>query len=159
MNVHVNGIRSVEVEVIRQLSVQVGDLRGLVNSLREQMAGLRSEVASFKRDIIRSMVGVKEDTDEAAILDIVTAACREFGCGYKDILSTRRSEASVKARRAVYLLAREMTGHSLPAIGRALRKDHSTVLHGIRRAEELVKRDPLFADAVNKVRAAVRGKA
>lgn len=156
------GMRSVEVEVIRELSSQVAALRGLVHAMSEEMAGLRSEVATFKRDIVKSMVGVPDDASVSpvgtiAVFDIITAACRVFGCGYKDILSGRKGEHVTKARRAVYYLARELTKSSFPQIGRALRKDHTTVMSGIKRAEWEIGLDPLFADAVNKVRLLVIG--
>ena len=60
---------------------------------------------------------------------------------------------AVRARWAFSIVMRER-GASLPQIGRRLRRDHSTVIHGIRRGSELMRTDSEFAELVEKVRAA-----
>jgi chromosomal replication initiation ATPase DnaA len=53
----------------------------------------------------------------------------------------------VRARFAVMWVARELFGFSTPVIGRSLgNRDHSTVLNGIKRAEELREDDDDFRE-------------
>jgi chromosomal replication initiator protein len=49
-------------------------------------------------------------------------------------------------------LARELTGLSLPRIGTAFGRDHTTVLHACRKVEEVVEADTKLAAAVRQLR-------
>lgn len=67
------------------------------------------------------------------VRSVVAAFCR---VSVHEMLSERRFTEVVRARHIFYFAARELTSASLPAIGRACNgKDHSTVLHGIRKVE------------------------
>jgi chromosomal replication initiator protein len=49
-------------------------------------------------------------------------------------------------------LSRELTGESLPSIGRSFGgRDHSTVLHACRRASTRIDNDPAASAAVEKL--------
>lgn len=69
--------------------------------------------------------------------DIIEQCCRMHNVALHDILGPSKYRPYVKARHhAMHRLYREL-GLSMPRIARALRrKDHTTVLHGIRRYEE-----------------------
>lgn len=78
----------------------------------------------------------------AEILDAVAAAT---GIERDRLLGPCRARALVRPRQLRMLLLRRLCpGASLPAIGFFLRRDHTTVLYGIRRAEALLARDPGF---------------
>lgn len=56
-----------------------------------------------------------------------------------DLRSERRNAPIVKARQILYWLARRYTQHSLPRIGeKAGGRDHTSVLHGIRRVDAVI---------------------
>lgn len=78
----------------------------------------------------------------AEILDAVAAAA---GIERARLLGPCRARELVRPRQlCMALLRRLCPGASLPAIGFFLRRDHTTVLYGIRRAESLLVRDPAF---------------
>lgn len=52
-----------------------------------------------------------------------------------DVLSTSRFMAHVRPRRAAMLLARQRLKLSYPMLGKAFKRDHTTVLDGVRDAE------------------------
>jgi chromosomal replication initiator protein len=59
-----------------------------------------------------------------------------------DLLSPRRTAPVARARQLAMYLTRELTDLSLPAIARAFnRRDHTTVLHAIRRVESSALED------------------
>ncbi len=59
----------------------------------------------------------------------------------------------VRARQVAMYLCREMTDLSLVLIGKQFGgRDHSTVLHSIRKIEGLIADDPVFAGRVNDIR-------
>lgn len=60
-----------------------------------------------------------------------------------DLKSDRRYFDVVTARHVAMWLAKELTFRSLPEIGRIFRRDHTSVLHGIRSVNERMKSDSL----------------
>jgi chromosomal replication initiator protein len=84
------------------------------------------------------------------IPDIQAAACSHFGITVEELLSPRRSPRIAWPRQLAMYLAREITGESLPAIGRQFGgRDHTTVLHACRRAGARIAAD---ADAQRAVK-------
>lgn len=69
------------------------------------------------------------------VAQIIAQVAREAGLTPADILGRRRIGHIVVARQEAMLRARELTGQSLPQIGRAFGRDHKTVLSGCRAAE------------------------
>jgi len=78
----------------------------------------------------------------------VSAACSRFGVAPSDVLSPSRPSQVSKARWAIAYVLIERMGWSLPRIGRLLNKDHTAVLYGYRRAQELYRTDQSFYETV-----------
>ena len=72
------------------------------------------------------------------IEDIQIAVCRHYRISRHDMISGRRTANIVFPRQVAYYLSKKLTLRSLPEIGRRFGgKDHTTVLHGIRKIEAL----------------------
>ena len=87
------------------------------------------------------------------ITDVVAEyyAIRQF-----DMVSQRRTQAVVRPRQVAMYLARRLTPKSLPEIGRHMGgRDHTTVLHGCRRIEELARSDDNLAAELIEIETAV----
>ena len=75
--------------------------------------------------------------------EIQKAACEHFGLKQADLLSERRTRAVARPRQAAMWLTKQLTTRSLPDIGRRFGgRDHTTVLHAVRRIDELRAIDP-----------------
>lgn len=73
------------------------------------------------------------------IVDAVLRECAAAGSNRRELLSQRRDKSVVQRRHIAYLVLHE-AGLSYPAIGRALGdRDHTTILHGARRARQLIR--------------------
>lgn len=84
---------------------------------------------------------------------IVAATAHEFGVTVLDIKSNRRSAFIVRPRHVAMYLARNMTPRSLPEIGRMVgAHDHSTVIHAVKRINQALATDPVFAGRVAALR-------
>lgn len=71
-------------------------------------------------------------TGGRSIGEVMSDAARSHHVTVNDLRCAGRSRGMVLVRHeAMYLCARD-TAHSLPAIGRQFRRDHTTVIHGIR---------------------------
>jgi hypothetical protein len=87
--------------------------------------------------------------------DIKRAACRYFDIDPIDLDSSRRTLKLVYPRQLVMYLAKKKTGKSLPEIGRRLKRDHTTVLHGVRKIEQSVRSDWTVAYDVAQLEAMI----
>lgn len=61
-------------------------------------------------------------------------------------MSSRRKASLVLARHFAYYVARCLTGASLTQIGRAYKRDHSSVVHAVAKMEELVNVNSSIAE-------------
>jgi len=69
-----------------------------------------------------------------------------------DILSKRRSRNVARPRQVAMAIAKELTNHSLPEIGDAFGgRDHTTVLHAVRKVKELRESDHHIDDDFNSL--------
>lgn len=72
-----------------------------------------------------------------SIEDVVEAVSQVFGISVERLLGRGRAADLCAARLIAYALARELTGKSLPQIGRHFHRDHTSVLSGIARVEDV----------------------
>lgn len=76
------------------------------------------------------------------IEDIQRIVAKHFNVSKQELLSARRTRTIVKPRQIAMYLAKTMTPRSLPEIGRRFGgRDHTTVLHAVRKIEGLIDND------------------
>ena len=86
--------------------------------------------------------------------DIQKAVAAHYSLRMNDLLSARRARAVARPRQVAMYLAKRLTLRSLPEIGRKFGgRDHSTVIHAVRRVEELRHTD---VDLDSDVRSLIR---
>jgi chromosomal replication initiator protein len=67
--------------------------------------------------------------------------------------SARRARAVARPRQVAMYLAKQLTSRSLPEIGRKFGgRDHTTVMHAVKKVEQLSKSDAEFAEDVELLR-------
>lgn len=77
------------------------------------------------------------------ISDIQKAAANFYNSTVTDMCGPRRTAQVVRARQIAMYLAKTLTLRSLPDVGRRFgNRDHTTVLHAVRKIEGLLPRDP-----------------
>jgi chromosomal replication initiator protein len=80
------------------------------------------------------------------IEDILQLIGRHYSVSRSDLLSPRRARSIVRPRQIGMYLAKKLASRSLPEIGKRFGgRDHSTVLHAVRKIEELLKADEKLA--------------
>ena len=81
--------------------------------------------------------------------EIQKRVAEHFKIRVSDMSSARRSRVVARPRQVAMYLSKQLTSRSLPEIGRAFGgRDHTTVMHAVRKVEELVKLDTAFAEDV-----------
>jgi chromosomal replication initiator protein len=84
--------------------------------------------------------------------EVISAAAAEVGVSSRELKARDRRPAVVWGRQLAMYLTRELTGASLPDIGRAFGgRNHTTVLHAVRRVERELERDPGTRSAVDSL--------
>lgn len=85
---------------------------------------------------------------------IQRAVLQEFpGITMTDLKSDRRTAKIVNARQVAMYLAKTITQRSLPEIGRRFGgRDHTTVLHAVRKIEGLVEKDAGLAQRIERIK-------
>lgn len=88
-------------------------------------------------------------TDGPSLRTIATRTAKHFGLKLTDLKCASRQKQFVAARSLAMYLARQLTTTSYEQIGRFFGgRDHTTVIHGCRRTEELLSRDATTRQAV-----------
>jgi chromosomal replication initiator protein len=86
------------------------------------------------------------------VSEIQSTVSRHFGLSREELLSPTRTAHIAWPRQVAMYLARELTGESLPAIGRQFGgRDHTTVLHAWRRTSTRIASDSASREAVEKL--------
>ena len=81
------------------------------------------------------------------IEDIQRVVSKHYNVSKADLLSARRTRTVVRPRQIAMYLSKQMTPRSLPEIGRRFgNRDHTTVLHAVRKIEEMVNADRVLHD-------------
>jgi DnaA-like protein len=87
---------------------------------------------------------------------IQLAVCVHFKVSKRDLLSVKRTANFTLPRQVAMYLTKTMTSRSLPEIGRRFGgRDHTTVLHAVRKIEHLRQRDPDLDAAINSIKEAL----
>ncbi|MFN3855991.1 MAG: chromosomal replication initiator protein DnaA, partial [Phreatobacter sp.] len=101
---------------------------------------------------IRDLVRVAEPK-RIKIEDIQKVVAQHYNVSRSDILSARRTASVVRPRQVAMYLSKTMTLRSLPEIGRRFGgRDHTTVLHAVRKIESLASQDLALNEELEKLR-------
>jgi chromosomal replication initiator protein len=121
----------------------------------------RPFTSDLAREVLRSLYprparpgGNRQHT----IGEIQQAICTHFSLTAEELLSSSRTPRIAWPRQLAMYLARELTGASLPAIGREFGgRDHTTVLHACRRASKRLADDDGTREAVDELLGDIAG--
>jgi chromosomal replication initiator protein len=133
---------SVVAYVARVVETNGRDLEGAVSRLlaRTTLTGAALTV-EMAEDAIRDLVRTREPK-RVKIEDIQKLVATHYNVSRADILSSRRTATVVRPRQIAMYLSKVLTLRSLPEIGRRFGgRDHTTVLHAVRKIEGLTQKD------------------
>jgi chromosomal replication initiator protein len=115
----------------------------------------RSVTVELTREVLDGLYPAPpqpEPRGPRSVAQIQAAACEHFGLSPEELLSSARTQRIAWPRQVAMYLSRELTGESLPAIGRHFGgRDHTTVLHAWRRTTARLAKDQAAREAVEKL--------
>jgi chromosomal replication initiator protein len=126
--------------VAQRIRSNVRELEGALHRLSAS-ARLRGEslTVEFARATLRDMLAAYERL--VTIENIKRTVAGYYNIRVTDLSSPRRTRSLARPRQIAMALSKELTQHSLPEIGEAFGKDHTTVLHACRKVAELRAED------------------
>ena len=107
----------------------------------ERVAALETQLAALRASPLLMVTGdrIAMAVREPRLRDIAEACCVAFEVPLPRFLGDCRTANLVRARWAAACIARADTTASFPVMGRAWRRDHTTLLHGCRQAARLLQ--------------------
>jgi chromosomal replication initiator protein len=129
------------------------ELEGAVTRLYATWQYMRTAITpDVAETVIRDLVHGLEPR-RIKIEDILRIISRHFGVSKGDLLSQRRHRSVVWPRQVGMYLAKQLTARSLPEIGRRFgNRDHTTVLHAIRKIEGELTDNPRLKDELEELK-------
>jgi len=156
----VNGEASREVleHLVDRTPGSVRELEGAVNTLA---AAAGSRLSTLGADEAQTLLGsaLRGGPERRITVDEIQKTVAEhFNMKQVDLLSERRTRAIARPRQIAMYLCKQHTTRSYPDIGRRFGgRDHTTVLHGVRKIEELMPQDDQIARDVEALTRKLRG--
>jgi chromosomal replication initiator protein len=130
----------------------VRELEGALNRIIAHATLVGREITlETTQEVLRDLI--KANDRRLTIEEIQKRVADYFGIKVSDIQSSRRTQNITRPRQVAMYLAKILTSRSLPEIGRKFGgRDHTTVLHAVRKVEEVLAQDREFAEDLRILR-------
>lgn len=140
-----------------RITSNVRELEGALNRL-VAYANLSNETITIDFAVTTLGEVLRATQRRITIDEIQRAVSAHFEVKQLDLISERRAVAIARPRQIAMYLAKRLTTRSLPEIGRKFGgRDHSTVIHAVRRIEDLRTKDVEIDGAVRTLMRTLEG--
>ncbi|HEV2336578.1 MAG TPA: chromosomal replication initiator protein DnaA [Stellaceae bacterium] len=130
----------------------VRELEGALNRITAQMQLTGRDITlESAQELLHDLLRANER--RVTIDEIQKRVAEHFTIKMAEMTSARRARIVARPRQVAMYLAKQLTSRSLPEIGRKFGgRDHTTVMHAVRKIEELIARDRALAEDVELLR-------
>ena len=138
--------------ISERIRSNVRELEGALKRVGANAKFANKEVdLNLIKESLRDLLAIQ--ARQVSIDNIQKTVSDYFNIRLSDLLSSKRNRSLARPRQLSMSLAKELTNHSLPEIGDAFGgRDHTTVLHAVRKVDELCAVDAGFKDDVEFLR-------
>ena len=139
-------------EVLKFLASEVtSSVREMVGALNRILAfskiNTKSPTIYECKRILKDFINSNNKSINVEFIQNLVAA--HFNLNIQELLSPRRSRSLARPRQIAMYLAKQHTTNSLPDIGRKFsNRDHTTVIHAVKKIDELLKKDNDIRESV-----------
>ncbi|MBO6838445.1 MAG: chromosomal replication initiator protein DnaA, partial [Alphaproteobacteria bacterium] len=140
-----------------RISSNVRELEGALNRLvaYANLVG-RPITLENAQDVLHDLL--RANDRKATIEEIQKRVAEHYNIKVSEMHSARRSRAVARPRQVAMYLSKQLTARSLPEIGRKFGgRDHTTVMHAVKKVDELRQSDHSFAEDVELLRRMLEG--
>ena len=140
-----------------KVTSNVRELEGALNRIVAHADVTKAEVTlESTQDVLQDLLRAHDR--RITIDEIQRKVAEHYNLRLTDMHSARRARNVARPRQVAMYLAKQLTARSLPEIGRKFGgRDHTTVMHAVRKVEELIEEDAQIAQDVDVVRRALTG--
>tara|TARA_R110000787_G_scaffold16622_25_gene50806 strand:- start:55291 stop:56715 length:1425 start_codon:yes stop_codon:yes gene_type:complete len=135
-----------------KITSNVRELEGALNRViaHSQLVG-REITLETVQDVLHDLL--RANDRRVTIEEIQKRVAEHFNIKFAEMVSARRARAVARPRQIAMYLSKHLTARSLPEIGRHFGgRDHTTVMHAVKKVDELRAADPSFAEDVELLR-------
>jgi chromosomal replication initiator protein len=135
-----------------KITSNVRELEGALNRIVAHATLIgRPITLESTQDLLHDLL--RANDRRVTIEEIQKRVSEHFNVRVTDMHSARRARAVARPRQVAMYLSKQLTARSLPEIGRKFGgRDHTTVMHAVRKIEELKSLDPGFAEDIELLR-------
>lgn len=135
-----------------KITSNIRELEGALNRIIAHATLVGREISlETTHEVLRDLL--KANDRRVTIEDIQKRVAEYYGIKISDMQSARRSQNVARPRQVAMYLAKALTARSLPEIGRKFGgRDHTTVLHAVRKVEEVRTQDSEFSQDLDILR-------
>lgn len=140
-----------------RITSNVRELEGALNRVvaHAQLIG-RAITIETTQEVLHDLL--RANDRRITIDDIQKQVAAHFNIRVADMYSARRARSIARPRQVAMYLAKHLTSRSLPEIGRKFGgRDHTTVMHAVRKVEELRDGDAAFAEDLELLKRMLQG--
>ena len=140
-----------------KITANVRELEGGLNRVvaHAQLVG-REITLETTQEVLHDLL--RANDRRVTIEEIQKQVASHFNVRVSDMHSARRARAIARPRQVAMYLAKQLTARSLPEIGRKFGgRDHTTVMHAVKKVDELREHDSGFAEDVELLRRMLEG--
>ena len=140
-----------------KITSNVRELEGALNRVvaHSQLVG-RDISLETTQDVLHDLL--RANDRRVTIEEIQKQVASHFNIRVSDMHSARRARSVARPRQVAMYLAKQLTSRSLPEIGRKFGgRDHTTVMHAVRKVDELREHDSGFNEDVELLRRMLEG--
>ena len=132
-----------------KITSNVRELEGALNRLGAHAQLVRRDLTlENAQELLRDLLRANER--RVTIDEIQRRVAEHFNIKMVEMTSSRRARVVARPRQVAMYLAKQLTQRSLPEIGRKFGgRDHTTVMHAVRKIEELTRSDRALAEDVD----------
>lgn len=130
-----------------------------VTQLKGRIRLLETTISRLELDLFRVLAGELREPSlrGMALMTIAEMVEARTGISINDLRSRRRDRMTSYARHLFWYLSKKNTTKSLPVLGKFLEKDHTSVIHGIKRIKARMETEPLLVDLIVEMSKDIRG--
>ena len=140
-----------------KITSSVRELEGALNRVvaHAQLVG-RSITLESTQDVLHDLIRASDR--RITIEEIQKRVAEHYNIKLVEMSSARRSRTVARPRQVAMYLSKQLTSRSLPEIGRKFGgRDHTTVMHAVKKVDELREIDQNFAEDVELLRRMLQG--
>jgi len=135
-----------------KITSNVREMEGALNRIVAHATLVGREITiDSTQEVLHDLL--RANDRHVTIEEIQKKVCEHFNIRMSDMHSARRARAVARPRQVAMYLCKQLTVRSLPEIGRKFGgRDHTTVMHAVKKVEELRSLDPSMAEDIDLLR-------